>query len=164
MEVAPMGQGTIVQVSASKGGVPKLPLPEAKVSELGLEGDGHNDHRHGGRERALCLYSLERIEALAAEGHPIAPGCVGENVTIGGIDWDAVTPGTRLRLGQDLLVEVTRYTTPCATNAGWFIDGAFERILQDRHPGWSRVYARVLQPGVIRPGDPVELAPAPVAG
>jgi MOSC domain-containing protein YiiM len=153
---------SIVQVSLSKGGVPKLAVMQAEITKLGVAGDGQNDTaNHGGPDRALCLFSLERIEAMAAEGHPIAAGSTGENVTIRGIDWDAVVPGVRLRLGTDVLVEVTRYTTPCKTNQRWFMAGDINRMHQNLNPGFSRVYAKVLQTGVIRPGDPVELlAPA----
>lgn len=153
-------RGSIVQVNVSPGGVPKLPVPEAVVTELGIVGDGHHDtENHGGPERALCLYALERIEALRAEGHPIAPGTTGENVTIAGIDWERVVPGARLRLGAGVIVEVTRYTTPCKTIRGSFADGDSNRIHHRLFPGWSRVYARVLRGGIIRPGDPVELLP-----
>ena len=153
-----MTGGAIHQVSVSAGGVPKLPVAEAEVREFGIVGDDHDDKaNHGGRERALCLFSLERIEAMAAEGHPIFAGATGENITTRGIDWDSVTPGKRLRLGPDVVLEVTRYTTPCRTNARWFAGGDFNRMHQALHPGWSRVYARVLQPGTIRPGDAVEL-------
>ncbi|GBD24484.1 hypothetical protein HRbin29_02162 [bacterium HR29] len=153
-----MDVGRITQINVSPGGVPKLPVSEARVGPLGIEGDGHNDtENHGGPERALCLYSLERIEALRREGHPIAPGSAGENVTISGLDWDRVRPGSRLRLGSSVLVEVTRFTTPCKTIRGSFLGGDFNRIHHALHPGWSRVYARVLQGGVIRPGDAVEL-------
>ncbi len=152
--------GSIVQISVSRGGVPKLPVMLAEVTELGMAGDGHNEppHIHGGPERALCLFAIERIEALAAEGHPIFAGATGENVTTRGIDWDTVVPGARLRLGADVLIEITRYTTPCRTNARWFAGGDFPRMHQDRFPGWSRVYARVLHGGVLRPGDPVAVA------
>jgi MOSC domain-containing protein YiiM len=151
-------RGSIVQVSISSGGVPKLPVSEGRVTELGIEGDGHdNPDLHGGPERALCLFSIERIEAMAAEGHPIGAGSAGENITTRGIDWDLVVPGARLRLGADVLVEVTRYTTPCKTNARWFTGGDFNRMHQSLFPGWSRTYARVLFGGVVRPGDPVEL-------
>ena len=151
--------GTIVQVNISKGGVPKLPVMEAEVGENGILGDGHNQSLaiHGGPERALCLYSLERIEALAEEGHPIFAGATGENVTLRGLDWDAVVPGVQLRLGPHVLLEVTRYTTPCRTNARWFVEGNFKRMHQSLHPGWSRVYARVVTGGLIRPGDAAEL-------
>jgi MOSC domain-containing protein YiiM len=150
--------GTIAQVNVSPGGVPKTPVASARVDGLGLHGDDH-DHKeiHGGPERAVCLFALERIEALAAEGHPIAPGYAGENVTVRGIDWDLVVPGARLRLGAEVLLEITRYAPPCKTNRAWFKDGDFNRMNQKRHPGWSRSYARVLAGGIIRPGDAVLL-------
>ncbi len=152
--------GSIVQLNLSRGGVPKLPVMLAEVTELGLAGDGHNESLaiHGGPERALCLFAIERIEALAAEGHPIFAGATGENITTRGIDWDTVVPGALFRLGAGVLIEITRYTTPCRTNARWFTGGAFLRMHQDRFPGWSRVYARVLQGGMLRPGDSVAVA------
>jgi MOSC domain-containing protein YiiM len=150
--------GTIVQVSVSTGGVPKRAVATARVTPLGLEGDAHRDtEHHGGPERAVCLYALEAIEALRAEGHPIAPGTIGENVTVAGLDWAAVTPGAHLLLGERVLLRVTRYTSPCLNIASAFRDGDYARVAQKRHPGWSRVYTRVLRPGVIRPGDAVRL-------
>lgn len=149
---------TIHQLSISAGGVPKLAVPSARLTPLGLEGDGHNDARnHGGPDRALCLYALEVIERLRAEGHHIAPGAAGENVTIAGLEWERVVPGARLRLGATALVEITGYTTPCWKNAGWFYDGEFNRMSQATHPGDSRVYAKVLEVGELQHGDPVEL-------
>jgi MOSC domain-containing protein YiiM len=107
------------------------------------------------------VYSLEKIRALQAEGHPIDVGTVGENVTVEGIDWDSVVPGTRIRLGEEVLLEVAEYTYPCKRIKESFIDGRFVRISQKLHPGWSRVYARVLSEGEIRSGDPVEVTPPP---
>ena len=89
-------RGRIAQLSVSAGGVPKLPVPHARVSALGLAGDAHRWEGHGGPERAVCLFPLELIDALAAEGHAIEPGTIGENVTVEGIDWSLVTPGVRL--------------------------------------------------------------------
>ena len=153
-----MSHGRIVQVNVSPGGVPKHPVPEARVGPLGLEGDAHRDEEHhGGPERAICLFSLEQIDALRAEGHRVVPGALGENVTVAGLDWERVVPGARLRLGADVLLEVTRYTSPCFNMGFAFIGKEFARVSQKRHPGWSRVYARVLQEGVIRPGDEVGL-------
>lgn len=155
-----MYKGTVAQVSVSSGGVPKCAVLEAEIGQLGLAGDAHNDRaNHGGAERAVCLFAAERLEALAAEGHPIGPGSAGENITTRGIDWDLVVPGARLRLGSDVLLEITRFTTPCKTNQAWFKDGDFNRMHQNLFPGWSRVYARVLEPGTVRPGDSVELIP-----
>lgn len=86
----------IASVNVSKGGVPKLPVESAHASAKGLDGDRQRDLRHhGGPMRALCLCSLELIEALRAEGHPISPGSTGDNITIEGIDWSLVVPGAR---------------------------------------------------------------------
>lgn len=151
----------ITHISTSDGGVPKLPIERAVISTLGVEGDRQESTEfHGGPERALCLFSLERIEALQAEGHPIEPGGAGENITIAGLDWDAVGPGARLRLGEAVLIEITRYTAPCTKISANFSDGDFNRINSKTNPGWSRAYARVLEGGPLLPGDAVELLPA----
>jgi MOSC domain-containing protein YiiM len=148
--------GTIHQINISDGGVPKTAIASAEVTATGLEGDLHNDTRnHGGPERAVCLYSLERIQALQAEGHSIVPGAAGENVTISGLDWDKVSIGTHLRLGNQVLLEVTRYTSPCNNIRDSFINKDYGRISQNLYPGWSRVYTRVLQTGKIATGDSV---------
>ena len=112
---------------------------------------------HGGPDRALCIFSLERIEALAAEGHPIGVGTTGENVTVVGLEWERVVPGARLRLGDGVVVEVTAYTKPCRTIQGSFRDRRTGRISQKTFPGWSRVYARVLTEGTVGVGDAVML-------
>lgn len=155
-----MAEARIFQLNVSPGGVPKRAVLRAELGALGLAGDSvsHPDI-HGGPERAVCLYALERILALQAEGHPVFPGALGENVTTLGLDFDAVTPGDRLRVGPALL-EVTRYTTPCRTIAGSFHDRAYGRISQKTHPGWSRVYAKVLQGGTLEPGQPIHLEKA----
>ena len=154
-----MSGARIFQINASKqGGVPKQPMRQAQVDVLGIVGNQvANQEEHGGIERALCLYSLERILALQAEGHPLFPASVGENITTVNLDWEQMIPGTRLALGDHVLIELTRYTAPCTTIAASFKDGHYERISQKPYPGWSRVYARVLQPGPIQVGDCVEL-------
>ena len=151
--------GRIVSLNRSAGGVPKLPVAEARASVQGMEGDRQRDRRfHGGPERALSLYSVERIDALRLEGHPISPGAVGENVTVSGVEWSALRPGSRLRLGE-VEVELTAFAAPCKTIRRAFLDEAFTRISEKLHPGWSRLYARVVREGVLRVGDLVEVLP-----
>jgi MOSC domain-containing protein YiiM len=150
--------GIIYRINISPGGVPKLPVEEARVTRLGIVGDGHDDkENHGGSLAALCLYSLEEIEGLQAEGHPIASGTAGENITLAGVDWSAMTPGARLSLGDEVVIELTDYATPCKTIRESFVDQEFVRISQKLHPGESRIYARILRDGVIRPGDAAQL-------
>jgi MOSC domain-containing protein YiiM len=153
--------GRIASINVSNGGVPKLPIPSAHVSTSGMEGDAQADRKHhGGPDQALCLFSLEVIEGWQAEGHPIEPGSVGENLTIQGIDWNEVGPGALLRVGDDLVAEVTWPATPCSKQRPWFTDGDFSRLSEVRHPGQNRWYAKVLTPGRVALGDPVVLEPS----
>ena len=152
------GVGRIVSLQRSGGGVPKLPVPSAEITERGLEGDVQaNLKHHGGPDRALCLFSAEIIAALRAQGHPIVPGAVGENVTIAGLDWTLLVPGARLRLGDEALIEVTSYTKPCFKIRSCFADEDVSRLDQRANPGSSRLYARVLAPGRVAAGDAVRL-------
>ncbi|MDQ6748966.1 MAG: MOSC domain-containing protein [Candidatus Dormibacteraeota bacterium] len=149
--------GRVLSVKISGGGVPKRAIAEGQLGTRGLAGDDHDDkHDHGGPDRALCLYSIERIRVLQAEGHPVEAGSLGENLTLEGIDSATLNPGDRLAIGETE-IELTQFTTPCRTIRESFVDGGFSRVLQDRHPGDSRLYARVVRGGTIHPGDPVTL-------
>jgi MOSC domain-containing protein YiiM len=144
------------QINLSDGGVPKLPVLEAKITQQGLDGDRQRNLKvHGGLDRAVCLFSLELIERLQDEGHSIDAGSSGENLTLAGLDWGLMRPGVRLTVGPDIELEVTSYTAPCSHNARWFRDEDYSRISQKKNPGWSRVYAKVLRGGTVRPGDEV---------
>jgi MOSC domain-containing protein YiiM len=144
-------------INASRGGVPKTALFEGLVTERGLDGDRQRDLRyHGGPDRAIILFSLDLIRELQREGHPIAAGTTGENLTVSGLDWGAVVPGRQLRIG-DVQLEITKYTSPCEKISGSFVDCDFTRISQKRHAGWSRVSARVLAGGLVQMGDQVTL-------
>lgn len=154
--------GHIFSLQRSNGGVPKLPIREATVTELGLEGDRQRDRRyHGGPERALCLFSLEEILALQSEGHPIYPGSTGENVTISGLDWNELKVGVCLALGDDVVIQISSFAVPCSNIAESFEDGKFVRISQKTHPGESRLYARILKTGELRVGQAVRVVPQP---
>jgi MOSC domain-containing protein YiiM len=150
--------GTVVQLSASGGGVPKLPVGEVDVGWSGVDGDVQATRLHHGRPwQALCLWSADVVDELAAAGHPIAYGRAGENVTIGGLDWAHVRPGARMRIGA-VRCEVSSYSLPCSKNAQWFIGGRFDTMHYERGPV-SRVYATVTAPGHIATGDPATLEP-----
>ena len=147
--------GRIFQLATSPGGVPKLPIPEAQVAELGIVGDRQKHARfHGGPNRALCLFSLELIQKLQGEGHPIYPGSTGENVTISGVRWDVLCAGTQLLFGDEVIVELTDVTDPCRQIASSFIDRKFKRL---DVPGEMRWYCRVLRQGTLRVAQPVRI-------
>ena len=150
--------GYIFQLNCSDGGVPKKPVSEAQLTPTGLSCDRQAHPKiHGGPERALCLYSVERINELQAEGHPIFPGSIGENVTIAGLDWSKLKPRSRLALGDEVIIEITSYAGPCPTIASSFTGGKFKRISEKKHPGNSRLYARVLQTGRLAVGQTVRV-------
>ena len=152
------GEGRVTGVYLSDGGVPKLPVERAAVGVRGVEGDRQASRRHHGKPmQALCLYSAEVIGALREEGHPISPGSTGENVVLRGLEWSSLRPFLRLRVGS-VLAELSAPATPCDKNARWFIGGDYDRMNHDLHPGWSRWYAWVLEPGEIAVGDTAQLA------
>jgi MOSC domain-containing protein YiiM len=153
-------RGEVAQVNASRGGVPKRAIDGPAIIEWsGLATDRQDDRDNHGRPwQAVCLWSADVIDRLAAEGHPIAPGCAGENITVRGLDWEAITPGQRLQVGGALL-ETTPYSIPCSKNDAWFTNGYFRRMSHDLYPGWSRIYARVLEPGEVQAGDTIAVLP-----
>jgi MOSC domain-containing protein YiiM len=146
----------LYQINCSPGGLPKLPVPEAWVSVEGMDGDRHRNRiLHGGPDRALCLFSFEIIKALQQEGHAVYSGASGENFTLAGLDWTQIKPGDHLKIGEDVHIQLTSYCDPCRHNAQWFIGKNYHRISHKHHPGWSRLYARVLSEGRVRQGDRV---------
>jgi MOSC domain-containing protein YiiM len=153
-----LAKGTLASINISGGGVPKKRINGVKVSRSGLQNDDQNDKvHHGGPDRAVCIYSLQKISALRAEGHPIEPGSVGENLTVDGLVWELIMPGVRIRIGESVILEVTSFTSPCRTIRRAFFDGRFARISQKVHPGWSRVYAKVIEEGDLKIADRVEV-------
>lgn len=151
-------EGTVAQLNVSGGGLPKTPVPLVEVGWKGVVGDRQATRVHHGRPwQALCLWSTEVIAGLHAQGHPIAAGLAGENITVSGLHWADVRAGVRLQIGS-VLCEVSAYALPCFQNKAWFLDGEFEVMHHERGPV-SRVYATVLQPGTITVGDSVILEP-----
>lgn len=139
--------------------MPKRGVRQVQILWEGLEEDRQRDRRyHGGPDRAVTLYSLDLIRALQGEGHPIAPGSIGENLTIEGLDWEVLSSGTRLETGQATL-ELTRPASPCVKIAGSFLYGDYGRVSDKAHPGWSRWCARVVREGLARVGDEVRVTP-----
>lgn len=152
-----MNSGSLVSINVSSGGVPKGRVEQCRLTKLGLEGDRQRDlDHHGGPDRAVTLFSSDKVTLLQAEGHPIVVGSLGENLTVAGLDWALFVPGARVNVGE-IVLELTTYAAPCRNISGAFIGGDLNRINQKLHPGWSRLYARVLEEGMVQVGDPVSL-------
>ena len=150
--------GRVASVNVNQGGVPKLPVAEQWVGPMGLADDRHREPEpmHGGLYQAVCLYSMEAIGRLVAEGHNVFPGAFGENLTLEGIEMESLAEGDRLVIGEGgLVIEMTWNAAPCTQQAHWFSDGRFARISHKTHPNDARWYARVVSEGPVRPGDAV---------
>jgi MOSC domain-containing protein YiiM len=136
-------------------GIRKTPVEHGYAGELGLAGDVvANPKHHGGPDQALYLYSSEDYAWWAGElGNALQPGTFGENLTLSSFGSGDVRIGDRFRVGQALL-EVTSPRIPCATFATRMGESNWvKRFGEARRPG---LYVRVLEPGEIAAGDPVE--------
>jgi MOSC domain-containing protein YiiM len=150
--------GTVTALFRSHGGVPKSPVDAVAVGWGGVVGDRQVNREHHGRPwQALCLWSDDVIDGFVAQGHPLAPGFAGENITVRGIDWAQARPGVRFRIG-DVRAEVSSYAVPCRKNRDWFTGGRFD-LMHHKHGPVSRLYATVLEPGAVSVGDPIVREP-----
>jgi MOSC domain-containing protein YiiM len=157
--------GRIVQINISKGGVPKRPVAEAVVTPLGIEGDAvAHPSIHGGPRQALLLLAGEAIEEMKRLGYPLFYGALGENLTTRGIDHRRFREGQRYRAGE-VILELTRPRSPCGSLDGYgqgIREAIYDVSVKAGDPasprwGMSGFYASVIQPGVIRTGDPILL-------
>ena len=151
------GRSELMRIGARtvETGIRKGPVERGHVGALGLAGDVVADvENHGGPDQALYLYSSDDYAFWADElGATPEPGTFGENLTLSSFGAEPVRIGDRFRVGE-ALVEVTAPRIPCsvfATRMGepdWV-----KRFADARRPG---LYVRVLEPGEVAAGDPVE--------
>ncbi|HEY7525006.1 MAG TPA: MOSC domain-containing protein, partial [Candidatus Limnocylindrales bacterium] len=130
------------------------------IGRLGLDTDAHNEPEpvHGGPDQAVCIYTLESIARVAADGHEAFVGAFGENLTLEGVELGELREGDRLRIGGDgLEIQLTDRSEPCQTIAHWFTERRIARIGSRQHPEDTRWYARVLTEGWVAPDDRVEV-------
>ncbi|MFJ4472125.1 MOSC domain-containing protein [Streptomyces sp. NPDC089424] len=131
------------------------------VGGSGLAGDAvcHTRH-HGGDDQAVYAMAREDLDAWERElGRPLANGCFGENLTTAGLDVSAALIGERWRIGREVLLEITSPRIPCRTFQSHLEErGWVKRFTRRAAPG---AYLRVLEPGEIRAGDPVEIVHRP---
>jgi MOSC domain-containing protein YiiM len=142
-------------------GIPKQPVPSLFIAGSGPEGD-FNRWRHekdsDNPEAAVLLFPLEMIEQLNAEGWPVKPGDLGENLTTIGIEYGAFAAGRKYAVGDELQIEISKACDPCKYLYGLPYIGlergpAFVRTLSGRR-GW---YARVVRPGRVAVGDTIRI-------
>jgi MOSC domain-containing protein YiiM len=112
--------------------------------------------------RQVHLFAAELLDTLVSQGFRVHPGAVGENVTTRGVDLLGLSTDTVLRLGTDAVIQITGLRNPCF-QLNDYQQGLMQAVL-DRTPDGqlirkAGVMAIVLQDGVVRPGDPIEVTP-----
>jgi MOSC domain-containing protein YiiM len=157
--------GSVLQVSISRGGVPKRAIPEGDIGPPGIAGDEYaHPQIHGGPQQAVLLISSETISELTALGYSLYPGALGENITTVGIDRKQWRTGQRWRVGH-AIIEFTTVRVPCSqlnvygTGIQKAIYDAQVKAGDPSSPRWamSGFYASIVRPGIVRPGDPISL-------
>ena len=142
-----MAKITAVCLSEKKG-TRKRPVSKAlALADHGLENDAHAGNWH----RQISLLSLEKIEDFKSRGAKVDFGDFGENLVVEGIDPAVLPVGTRLRAG-DVLLEITQIGKECHTRC------AIHQAMGECIMPTQGVFAKVLSPGVLSPGMPLELA------
>lgn len=141
------------------------------VHVLGIEGDEVSDiEHHGGPHQAVHAYAREDLDFWETElGLPIRNGQFGENLTTEGLDLTGMEVGTRLRIGGDdgPLLEVAHVRTPCNDFKGWMRESGYDPkawVKRFTAAGRHGPYLRVIEPGTLRAGDPIEVVHRPGHG
>ena len=154
--IQPTEHGTL-----GRTGIDKRPVTgPVQVGPLGVAGDEIADlDHHGGLDQAVYAFAREDYAVWEAElGRPLAAGGFGENLTTVGVDVQNARIGERWRVGGTLL-EVSGVRIPCSTFAGFIGEPRWVRRFTER--GVPGAYLRVLEPGTIAAGDPVEIVSVP---
>ena len=140
-----MSQARIVAVSISKKkGEKKINVSQAQlIPDHGLDEDAHAGDWH----RQVSLLDIQSIAKIRDKGLDVDPGNFAENITTEGLRLWELPIGTRMRLGLDVLVEVTQIGKECHNRCAIF------HQVGDCVMPREGIFAKVLKPGTIRPGD-----------
>ena len=143
----------IVSIAVSKKkGTRKTPVQEAFLTEdHGLQGDAHAGKWH----RQVSFLASESIETARQQGLTVTFGDFAENIATTGIDWVKLPLGTRVRLGETALVEITQIGKECHKKCAIYYQAG--DCIMPR----EGVFARVLNPGKICCGDAIEVVVDP---
>lgn len=128
---------------------------------VGLAGDmAYDVEHHGGYDQAVYAYAREDLDGWEADlGRALPDGVFGENLTTLGLDVNSALIGERWRVGGSVLLEVSCPRVPCRTFQGWLRrEGWVKQFTLAARPG---AYLRVIEPGEVRAGDPVEIRHRP---
>ena len=135
---------------SSKKGTRKTQVDSADIRiNHGVVGDAHA----GPWERQVSFLAVESIEECKTRGLNVTFGDFAENIATEGVDWKNVPLGSRFRLGDDVVVEITKIGKECVKKC------AIYYMAGDCIMPREGVFARVLEGGMIRRGDPITPLP-----
>jgi len=142
-----MTQGKIIAVSISdRKGEKKHNVAEALLKpNHGLDQDAHAGDWH----RQVSLLDMQSIARIREKGLDVEPGNFAENITTDGIRLWELPIGTRLQLGQAVIVEVTQIGKECHNRCAIF------HQVGDCVMPREGIFAKVITAGAIRPGDAI---------
>ncbi len=144
-----MNKGTIHSISISpERGQLKTEVPEARVIENhGIENDGHA----GDWGRQVTLLKRASVQKANREhGLNVGPGGFAENILIDGMDFSRLQAGSRIKLGDSVILEVTQVGKEDHPSV---VTEKYNGVSLLPHEG---LFCRVIQGGVIKKGDPAE--------
>ncbi len=134
--------------SATKGNKKEV-MEEGYFEEnYGLAGDAHAD---SSSHRQVSFMAIESIDRMHSSGYDVGPGSFAENLTTEGIDMVSIPVGTEVRIGEEVILEVTQIGKECHTGCN-----IFNQIGQCIMPK-EGVFARVIHGGLIRTGDEIKV-------
>jgi MOSC domain-containing protein YiiM len=139
----------VISINISPGGIPKLPVARAEVTSEGIAGDDHEHEKHVGPENAISLIDVEDLDDFCDEGFRVAPGAMGENLTVRGLSVDELKPGDCLRFSGGVEIELVKARKPC------FVLDSIDPELKHRVVGRCGFLARVLRGGAMTPGEEI---------
>lgn len=139
-----LARGRVRAICISKErGTEKQAVPEGHfLVDFGIQGDAHAGNWH----RQVSLLSYDKVEAFNQRGADVSDGAFGENLVVEGIDFASLPVGTRLCAGTAQL-EMTQIGKECHSHCA-----IYNRMGECIMPR-EGVFARVIQEGIIRPGD-----------
>jgi MOSC domain-containing protein YiiM len=139
----------------------RSPGPKSTGRGSGLVGDFIGDGKHhGGDDQAVYAFQREDLDEWERRLRRELPnGFFGENLTTIGLDINNARIGERWRIGDEVVLQVTAPRIPCATFRGWMGEKGWAKIFTAA--GRPGAYLKVITPGAIRAGDPIEVINRP---
>lgn len=140
----------IAVCQSEKKGTKKKPVAEVTIKEnYGVVGDAHAD---GTTHRQVSLLANESIDKMRRKGFDLQPGDFAENITTKGIDLTSLPIGTRITVGDEVVLEMTQIGKECHAAC------AIRKQIGDCIMPREGIFTKVIRGGNVKAGDPIKIA------